>query len=230
MVGAVKHCPKCGSAMQFRLGELECAACGHVETAAPAPAEQEKPQDWGGVHRARLINAPPSAPPPLGDRQYFGASSWESAYGPEPQVAQGMDTLHREKVLYLTIMAGLYVLGSCASLFPGASGSSGAGPYSFFGSLFGAAFDLAIIWFVLFGDVSCLKWGCLVSTALEVVGGLVGLVIVIPLLSSGSLGTSPALGLTGALITFGSVAIVLVVGLRAWLAWILWRDLQSGGL
>jgi hypothetical protein len=231
MVGAASSCPQCGTALRMRLGELECPACGHVQPAAGGAAAREKSQDHGGVHRVKLLNLPSSAPAP-GDPglPYYGASSWESSVGADAGYVPATDTLHREKVIYFAIEIGLMLLAAASSLFPDTPGGAETGVYEFFGSLFGAGFDLLLLWFVLFSDVSCLKWGCLISTGLNVIGVLIIAVVAVPLAISSLDPSAQASGLTGVVTAVIVVALLIAVAWRAWLAWILWRDLQSGSL
>jgi hypothetical protein len=251
MVGQTKHCPQCGSTMQFRLGEQECPSCGHVETAPPAPAvvEQEKPQDWGGIKRAKLLNVPPTtAPPPssvlnrdpselYGQGGSYGGSLYGAADSPAPAENS---SLQMEKHIYfglqvagslLTIIA-LIAAGSMLSALDGmpdrgALGFASGGVF-IASTIIGSLIGVLLMWFVLYGTVIWVKWTCLGCVGLSTIFALIGFFMPTADLSIyDQLGSAMGLGFT----TFGILVRIFQLAFLGWFISILYRDimrLQAG--
>jgi len=96
-VKKTKPCPKCGGTMEFRLGDFECAECGHTES-AEAVSEKGKPK-W--------TPPPPTTPPAesmAGRPSRLQEMSGEPAFRGSPP--RGLTI---EKVLILVILVFLFI-------------------------------------------------------------------------------------------------------------------------
>ena len=146
-----KPCPQCGAAMSFRLGEFECASCGHTES-AEQPREERgsgpgfRKEQWGGGSSSSSAGshgnyslpeqyqgspvAPP--PPPPGSAFYGHQQAYGSPYESAPPPSSG--SLDLEKKIYFglqvasTLIAILVLLAAGPVLQSMGSASGGAPP------------------------------------------------------------------------------------------------------
>jgi hypothetical protein len=229
MMGVGKHCPNCGATLRTRLGKLECPSCGHVAPDAPPPTATEKPLDYGGIHRTQLLSPAPAAPPPAeGMPRFFGDTSWEAASRSVPVFKQEPAALHREKLAYLAVEATVGLLCSFGGFLPSLGGSVETGIPELLGGMFATAIGLVILWFALFGGMPPLKWGCMLTTALSVLGLLVLGIVGGSVLSSDAYGINLAkYGVNDTVAALAGVALLVSAGIRTWLVLLLWRDLRS---
>jgi len=219
--------------MAYRLGEFECLQCGHSEPAVSAAAKRgEPPADYGGVKRARLIVPPPSYAPPASQSR-FDASSLPSTHGmtwteyqsdvPEAAVS---DPLRTEKLAYIGLQTLLVILSGVSALSP-STGDAPAAISPGVEMLLTMVLTLALNWLVLFGTTIWLKWACAGCVSLQVLGGVIGLLIIMPLLT-GAIGVggagNPALVGFAASLIIGIYAAALAI--NVWFVSILWRDIQ----
>jgi hypothetical protein len=198
-----RDCPKCGSEMIFRLGEMECPECGHYEPVEPPRPRQE----------ARQPLLPPLPPPATGTRPVFG-----SLYSPEHSRQE------RAAIPYLgekLAIMGIYVLGFIATvaLLAFASGIMQEAdpegiPYAFVVSLV-LIFQLlwlALLAWVLFGRFIPVKWGCITLTVLSALVEVGNFIF-----SGASFSTEPSSWVGGA----------IGVAMTVWLISLLLRDIDA---
>lgn len=230
--------------MTRRLGEYECPNCRYSEpVVAPAPKE-EKPSDYGGIKRARLILPPsltgeaqPQAPTistaaTHGAETYIrGAVPPEGLHGyVEPEKLKRRpvnEALTAEKHVYFTVLTILLLGPALYYMFrvymvPDAYLQIPKLLY-LSGILLAALIPLAIAWLALYTALHFLKWAFIGLCTLFMV-----LVIIVLLIIAGR----PAMWQTMAYTTGGlgpTLAIVGVLVVFAWTMWfisILYRDIR----
>ena len=238
-----KHCPRCGSAMAFRLGTYDCPQCEFSEPAAAEPLQSAPPQDYGGVRRARLLVPPESAvqPDPASTLQQaatHGAGFFQRGVVPpsglhgyvEPELFRQRtvnEALDVEKHVYYSITV-ISVVGSAlfqmlmlSAIPPLPYGS----PRSLLhlALLLAAALVLGLYWIVIYSSWIFAKWGCI---------GLTGLFMLVTVIAGlafmlnsewWELLVFNTAGLGAAYIV---ISFLLQLGWNAWLISILYRDIQ----
>lgn len=218
-----RSCPKCHTAMDFRLGEFNCPNCGHTELAAQPKQERQSSgpgirgeQQWGGGQAI-----PPSVPPPPDTPGVTWGQPRSGAHlEPSAQFSpQGgsVDSLIIEKYIYFAIhlVAGIIftimAAFGIANFMPFPGGTLTA---VIVGLIFAEAIQLGIIWFVLFGSAIWSKWCCGGCAVIGVLGGL-GTALGISNAAQASSGPGDAI--------IGT----LQLAMNIWLITILWRDIQQ---
>lgn len=210
--GEKRNCQKCGAAMAWRLGRWECPACSFIEE--PPPPEAPRRQGGGGWQSSsggtQSWQAPP--PPPAGS-----PSSGPSLYSFDtglPARERQTDSLSLEKAIFM----GLVGLSSIAMVVLMAAGeaalhSIGMGSGALIiGGIIGVLIQLALYYWVLYGEEAWAKWTCLGCQGL----GLLGILSAMFSGTRASAADSPLEG-------WGLFLNLLWTG---WLASIIWRDIQ----
>lgn len=232
-------CPQCGSQMLFRLGEYECAQCGHRQSAVQPKEERAssgpgfRKEQWGGGSSSASSygggyspqgqprgGSPVSAPPPPGSGLYNYASNYSSV-----ETVSYPDSLQTEKYVYFGIhvvsslfLAASVIFAIVALNTMDASVSSQANTPEMFLAvpiligmiIFAILLKIGLLWFVLFSDQTWAKWTCSGCTIL----GL--------LISTGYLAGSIAMA-NGILLTLGFLADIAI---GIWFLTIMRRDIQ----
>jgi hypothetical protein len=225
-------CPLCHVALRMRLGEMECPECGYT-----APAAQTA--DRGGAQSAQA-----TAPAPAGSRwSYFTPVR----YSPPDYVATE-GSLYFEKRLCFRLfvifeLLPLVALLACTvllmlwdgGLFQGGKGAASGmtrtniimflalGLGIVVGSV-GAAIQILIFRWVLFGTNVVPKWGCLALTGLQ---GLYSVYAGILMYVNGRLAGSTDLPMPVEARAWVALLILLFAVYQGWVVFILQRDIME---
>jgi hypothetical protein len=199
-----RDCPKCGSEMVFRLGEMECPECGHHEPAEPPRPRQE----------ARQPLLPPPPRPPESTPTIFGQIYSPHEYMRKERTAS---PFLGEKL----VMMGIYVAGfliTVAILVLSRGIWTAVGDVGLtYASLVGAVIVFQLLWlallaWVLFGRFIPVKWGCITLTVLSALVEVGNFIF-----SGASFSTEPSSWVGGA----------IGVAMTVWLISLLLRDIDA---
>lgn len=213
-----RFCTKCGAGMDWRLGRWECAACGFIDEPPPPQAARRQGSAGGGWQGSsgsgsgQSWQAPPPPPPTASLSGGPGLYGYDSGL-PSPE--HSSDPLQIEKAIFMGIV-GLSSLGMLILMVAGEAMLQTMGMSSgalIAGGIIGLVIQLALYYWVLFGDDAWPKWTCLGCQGLGLLGAL-------STMFSGVRATAADSPLGG----WGVFLQLLWTG---WFASIIWRDLQN---
>jgi len=219
MTDTTRDCPHCNVRMDYRLGVFECPQCGHEESAG-----EKQPTSGPGLIQKPIVGAGQSAAPGKAPAVAY-QSRHSKRQGEAPPDFKSTWELGKEKMYLMMIFAGFSFLTIIIGL--AAVHSTGAGGGAVFEIIFGELIDLAVLAAVLYIPLRCLKYvvGCYLTPVL--IFGILGLIFSMVFIPLAGLALGGAGGgfLVGALGFVGILISIVDLGLKAWLASVLFREL-----
>jgi len=230
--------------MQYRLGEYECPQCRHSEPAVVAAPKDDKPTDYGGIKRARLLLPAGQAGEPaqpastLATAATHGVGTYtrggvppEGLYGyVEPETLKRKpvnEALTAEKHIYFSVMVIVLLAPALYYMFriyfiPDYYLNIPKLVY-LAGILLTACVPLGFAWLALYSPFHFVKWAFIGLCSLWMLLVIVSLIIVA---GRPGLWQEMAYRTGGLLPTLVVVGVLVQFGWTMWFVSILYRDIQ----
>lgn len=218
-----RNCPKCGTQMNFRLGEYECPQCGHYEAQIKEAQQRDETsgpgfkQPWqpGGTRPGAVVPPPPASGTIFQPGQQIRTGPGGSTViGGAPQF-ELYPSLNMEMGIYFGLhvavtVAIIIVAFAFGGMFAGLSSSFNMSAIHALLGFLVLVFlvRLSVIWFVLYGSVIWVKWCCGGCTLIGILGAIPSILAV-----GTTAHDSPLVGLAD-------------VALSIWFLTIVYRDIQ----